>query len=266
MRRRRLYRWIGAGLLVGIGLYFVLDVVSLQYLESRAGAQTARWMSAESAKVRLGSVPFLPGFFAGHTSNVAATINGATAPGGFGVDEISCTAAKVHYSASHMFSLARSLFSTQTNVTLDQPNCVVQIAESDLSDFIKRAVPSVGEVSVKPTGVEIRFDLPQETNGYSSFPSASPAPSPSPSAAPTMSEPARYLPRLDDRRFVLTLVDVSQVPFADRDDARRIENLISLPLVPPSMQRNSNVVLEKGRIEIDSSGVSLTVTLGQAPS
>jgi len=263
MRRRRLYRWVGAGLLVAIGLYFVLDVVSLQYMQSRAGAQVARAMTAESATVKLGSVPFLPGFFAGRISNVSASINGATASGGFGVATIDFTAKVVHFSPRHMLSLARSLFSSKTTVTFDQPFMHVEIAESDLSDFIKHAVPSVGQVQVKPTGIEIRFKIPQPTETFSSF-GPSPSPTPSPKPEDLLTEPARYLPVIQDRHFMLRLIDVSQIGFAYRDDAARIENLISLPPVPSSM--NSDVRLGKGVIVIESSGLKLSATIGEGTS
>jgi hypothetical protein len=262
MRRRRLVRWIGVGVVLVVGLYLVADVVVLQYMQSRAGATVARAMAAQDAKVRLGSIPFLPGFLRGRTSNVSATIDGATAAGGFGVDQIQFSAVSVRYSTWHMFSLSRSLFSTQTKVTFTQPDATVQIAESDLSDFIEHNVPDVGQVAVKATGIEIRFKLaPPATSSF-----ATPSPSPTPRPDQGLTEPARYLPRIDDRRFVITLIDVSQVPFEFRDDAKRIENLISLPPVPLSMSSHTDVRLGKGVIIIDSNGASLTVTLGQGPT
>jgi len=263
MRRRRLYRWAAVGLLLAVGLYFVLDVVMLQYMQSRGGAQVARAMTAQSATVRLGHVPFLPGFFAGRISNVSASIDGATAVGGFGVSTIDFTATAVHFSPGRMFALSRSLFSSRTTVSFDHPFMHVEIAESDLSDFIKHAVPSVGEVSVKPTGIEIRFKLPQPNESFS-FASPSPSPTPSPKPADLLTEPARYLPRIDTGRFVLTLIDQSQIGYTYRDDAQRIQNLISLPPVPTSM--NSDVRLGKGVIVIESTGLKLSVNLGEGTS
>ncbi len=264
MRRRRLVRWIGVAAILVVGLYFVVDVVTLQYLQSRAGAEVARGMAAQGVKVHLGSVPFLPGFLFGHTSNVGATIDGATASGGFGVDQIDFTASTVHYSPSHMFSLARSLFATQTKVTFAQPQCTVQLAESDLSQFIEHNVPDVGQVSVKPTGIEIRFKLPLLPAVTAPTSSPSPSPSPTPKPEDQLTEPARFLPRIENGHFVLTLIDVSQIGTEFRDDAARIENLISLPPVPSSM--NSDVRLGKGVIVIESQGLTLTVTIGEGPS
>jgi hypothetical protein len=264
MRRRRIYRWIAVAVIVLVGLYFVVDVVTLQYMQSRAGAETARGMAAQGAKVKLGSVPFLPGFLFGHTSNVSATIDGATATGGFGVDQIQFSASSVHFSPSHMFSLARSLFSTQTKVTFMQPSCTVQLAESDLSQYIEHTVADVGQVQVKPTGIEIRFKLPLLPPTASPTATPSPSPTPTPSPQVQLTEPARFLPRIENGRFVLTLIDVSQIGAQFRDDASQIENLINLPPVPSSM--NSDVRLGKGVIVIESQGLSLTVTVGQGPS
>lgn len=263
MRRRRLYRWIGVGLVLAVGLYFVLDVVMLQYMQSRGGAEVARGMTAESASVKLGSVPFLTGFLSGRISNVSASISGATAAGGFGVQSIDFTAKQVHFSPRRMFSLARSLFSTRTTVTFNDPFGQVEIGEGDLRDFIKHAIPDVGDVQVKSSGVEVRFKLPRPARTFSSAsPSLSPTPTPNPDDL--LSKPARFLPRIEDRKFVLTLIDVSQIGFDFRDDAARIENLISLPPVPATM--NSDVRLGKGVIVIESTGKTLTVTIGEGTS
>src|SRR3954453_22367551 len=97
MRRRGVYRWAAVGLLLAVGLYFVLDIVALQYMQSRGGAEVARAMTAEGATVKLGSVPFLPGFFSGHLSHVSARIVGPTAAGGFGVQEIDFKAGSVKF-------------------------------------------------------------------------------------------------------------------------------------------------------------------------
>src|ERR1041385_8663432 len=146
MRRRRLYRRAGVALVLLVGLYFVLDVVSLQYMQSRARAGIAHQMTAEDASVKLGSVPFLPGYLSGRISNVSASVTGATGAGGFGVQSVDVRAGQVRFGPGKIFSLARSIFATRTKITLIDPIAIVQIGEADLGNFIKSAIPSVGDV------------------------------------------------------------------------------------------------------------------------
>jgi hypothetical protein len=53
---------VGVGLLVAVGLYFVIDIVTLRYLEARGRDQIVQTMSAEDGSLDLGNVPFLTRF------------------------------------------------------------------------------------------------------------------------------------------------------------------------------------------------------------
>jgi hypothetical protein len=264
MRRRPFVRWVGVAAVVAIGLYFVLDVVALQYMQSRGSAGIAQELAAESATLKLGSVPFLPSYLGGHTNGVEAKVRAATAEGGFGVQSINVRAREMKFSAGKMFSLARSLFSTRTKVTLVEPIALIDIGEADLRDYIIRHIPSVGDVQIKGSGIEVRFNIPQREGISSSTSGPSPSPTATPNAEDLLTKPARYLPRVEARRFVLTLTSVSQVNSRYHDDAFRIERLIKLPMVPAGM--TSDVRLGKGVITLDCEGKAVTLEVGEGPS
>ena len=264
MRRRGLYRWLGVAAVLLVGLYFVFDVVSLQYMQSRAQAQIAAAMSASGAKVKLGSIPFLPGYFDGKLVNVEFNVSGATAQGGFGVSSIDVQASELRFGPGKMFALARSLFATRTKVTLVKPISIVQISETDLSEYIKRNVSTVGDVAVKATGIEIRFKIKPAQHYYGYYYSATPSPTPTPSGQPELTKPARYLPFVENHRLVLSLTTIFGVPYEFQDDAERIQNLIRLPPIPGEL--NSDVHLGKGVIVVESQGPSVTLNVGEGDS
>ncbi len=266
MRSRRL-RWLGVAAIVAIGLYFVADIVALQYLQSRGAGRISQALAAQSSTLKLGSLPFLPSYLGGHLSGVEAKVKDATAKEGFGVQSIDIRASEIRFGPGKMFSLARSLFSTRSKVTLTEPIAIIEIGEQDLSEFIKRRVPRVGDVQVSGSGIEVRFKLPErEANASSSSSgsSSSPSPSPSPSFDELLTKPARYLPRIEGRHFVLTLTSLSQLGFQYRDEALSIEHMIELPPVPAGM--SSDVRLGKGVITIDCEGKTVTLDVGEGPA
>lgn len=251
MRRRGL-RWIVVALVVLIGLYLVGDIVTLQYLENRGGAEIARSMSAEDATVKLGTFPFLPGFLRGRLDNVVVTVQGASASGGLRVEKVEATLGTTEFSAGKLFALARSSFATRTKVTAKDVTGRIVLKEQDLEDYIRNAVPVVGDVQVKSTGLEVRFLKPDIE-----IP---------PTQQPTkedLTPPARYLPFVRDGKLFLSLTGVAQIDPRNRVDASRLEELIKLPRIPsglvPQVSYSDGLVV----IEVQGGQISLTVGEGE---
>jgi hypothetical protein len=249
MRRRR-WRWVGVLLVVVIGLFFVADIVLIQYLESRGGAEIARTMSAEDATVDLGSFPFIPAFLSGERSDVGVFVRGASASGGLRVHSLDVHMETVDFPPAKMFALARSIFATRAEIKAKNPLGIIELIEGDLEVFIRRAIPLVGDVKVKASGVEVRFLKPN----------AEPEDPDNPDEK-LLTKPARFLPRVEDRRLVLDLTSVSQLDARYRADVGRIETLIDLPQVPEGL--TSSVSLRKGVISVESQGAEVTLDVGQ---
>jgi hypothetical protein len=239
---------------VTFGILFALDVVMVQYLESRGAAELARTMAAEDAEIDLGGSPFVPRFFGGNLSGVSVQVRGASASGGLRVRSVEARLAQVSFDASEMFALTRSSFATTSEVTATEPIVIVELAEGDLNDFIRRAVPAVGDVQVKGSGIEVRF-LKEGVD---------PADAVRPSDD-NLTKPARYLPTASDRRLVLSLTSSSQIPSGNRAEAARIEGLIDLPQFPEGL--DPEVSLRDGVIQLEAQGaegVKITKKIGNA--
>jgi hypothetical protein len=250
MRRRR-WRWVTVGIVVLIGLFLVVDIVMLQYIESRGAAEMARTMSAEQAKVDLGGFPFIPRFLGGRLTDITVDVTGASAAGGLRVQSIESRMKEVRFKSGAIFALARSSFATRTKVTAVEPVGIVELGEQDLEDFIKRSVPLVGDLEVKASGIEVFFrpldaDLPD-------------------SAADVVDEltdkPARYLPVIEGGRLALSLVSVSQIQGRFRSEAARLETLIDLPKVPAGL--SPSVSWRDGVVVIEAQGPKVTLTVGE---
>ena len=246
--RRRPLRWIMVGVVLAVGLYFVFDVISLQYLESRGAAELARTMTAEEAKIDLGDIPFLPGFITGKLSRAEIDVRGASGSGGFRVQLLNARMSNVRFSWREMLSLSRSVFSTRTKVKMGEPIGLVEIGQSDLEDFLQRHIPDVGTVRISSAGVEVRFLSKRLKTGIEPTPD-------------DLTEPARYLPRVTDRHIVLSLLGMGQVPERFASSARRVEQVIDLPAIPEGLR--SDVRLGAGVITVEASGRELELTVGE---
>jgi len=249
MRRGRRLRWFIVIALVVIGLYFVVDVAMRSYISSRGADQVARVMSAQDATIKLPGVPFLPGFITGHIGDVEVNVIGASGPGGLRVQSIHARLADLHFSARKVFALARSSFATRTKVTADEPVAIFEIGQGDLEHYLLDMVPEVGNVQVKPTGVEVYFlrDLEE--------------PRPDRPTEKDLTKPARFLPVVEDGKIVLRLVGVAEVPSAMRFAAQRIEHIIDLPPIPQSLR--TDVRLGRGVIVFESTGKQVSLNIGE---
>jgi hypothetical protein len=249
MRGRGL-RWVVVGLVAVVGLYFALDFVTLRYLESRGATEVARAMTAEEAKVDLGSVPFLPGFFSGRLRSAEVNVKGASGAGGLRVQKVTARLRNMRYSWRDMLALSRSIFSTRTRVKMEEPFGLVEIGQSDLEEFVRRQVPVVRELRIDSSGITVRFGVER--------------PSEDGEQAEELTEPARLLPRVQDRRLVLTLVGLSQVPEVFRSAARTLESVLDLPRIPEGLR--TDVRLGVGVIIVEASGRDLELTVGEGES
>lgn len=249
--RRRWRRWVGVGLLLLFGLFLVADVVMVQYLESRGAAELARTMSAEEARLDLGGFPFIPRFIRGRLSDVSGEVRGASAAGGLRVQRVETRMDEVSFSAPEIFALARSSFATKTEVSAEQPIVMLELGEADLEEFIRRAVPVVGDVEVKASGIEVRFIRPDIDPDDIDQP-----------AEEDLTPPARFLPGARDRELRLVLTSVSQIPDAFRAEAARIEGLIDLPRFPKGL--DPDVSLRDGVIVVEAQGAAISVEIGEA--
>lgn len=247
MRGRGL-RWVAVGLVVLVGLYFVLDVVALRYMESRGAREITRAMTAEEGELELGGIPFLPGFITGGLGQAEVRVRGASGSGGLRVQTVRAQMSDLRFSWRDMLSLSRSIFSTRSKVIMKDPFGMIEIAQDDLGDFLKRHVPMIGSVEIRASGIEVRF-LKERLD---------------PGVEPTqedLTEPARLLPRVLDRRISLSLVGIAQVPPALRSHAERLEQVISLPRIPEGLR--TDVRLGDRVFVVEATGAELDLTVGE---
>ncbi len=237
-------------MLVAVGLYFVLDVVTLRYLESRGRDQIVQTMAAEDGSLDLGNVPFLTGFLRGRLGRAEVHIRGASAPGGLRVQNVSVRLDDVRFSPWRVFALARSRFAARSKVTASQPFGSIELAEDDLEDFIQGEVPGIGSVEVKASGIEVYF----LTEGVSLEGDEAPS-------SDELSKPARYLPRVEGRRLVLVPTSLSQIHESFRSEAGRIRNLVQLPQFPDGLR--SDVRLGEGVVVVEVNGAEVELMLGE---
>lgn len=249
VRRTRLYRWLGIGLVAAVGAYFALDVVMLNYVESSGARQLAQGLTGEDAGLDLGGVPFLNSFVAGRRSRATARIRGANAPGGLRVRSISVAATDVRFSPGRVFALVRSRFAARTELAASEAIVEIQLGENDIEDFLEGRLGSDPEVRITPAGVEVAFG-PPDAGG-----SDEPGDEPGRSAA-------RYLPRVEGGVLSLRLVSVARVPPAFREDALRIAELISLPRFPEGLR--ADIRLGDGVIVAEASGRDIRLMIGEA--
>lgn len=250
MRRRR-WRWVGVGLVVALGVFFALDVVFVQYLESRGAAEIARSMAAEDTTVDLGGPPFIPRYVGGTLTDVTVRVKGASASGGLRVQSVEARLGEMDFVPGELFALARSIFATRSEVTAREAFVLLELGEGDLSDYIRRSIPVVGDVQVKASGVEVRF-LKEGID-------------PAEAARPhkrDLTKPARYIPAASDRRLHLILTSSSQVPVRYRAEADRIEGLIKLPRFPEGL--DPEVAIRDGVISVEAQGAKVTQSVGEA--
>jgi hypothetical protein len=251
MRRRR-WRWVGVGIVVLVGLFVVVDIVMLQYIESRGAAEMARTMSAEEATVDLGGFPFIPRFLRGKLTDVTVDVRGASASGGLRVQSIEARMKEIRFKPGDVFALARSSFATRTKVTALEPIGILELGQQDLKDFITRSVPLVRDVVVKSSGIEVFFkprlsaDLPEEAQK---------------ALDELADKPARYLPNVENGQLGLTLVGVSQIDRRFRFDAERLESLIQLPKIPGGLR--PDVSLRDGVVVLQAQGSKVSINVGE---
>lgn len=248
MMRKRPLRWIIVGVVLAVGLYFVLDVIALRYLESRGAAELARTLTAEEAKVDLGDIPFLPGFITGRLSRAEVNVRGASGSGGLRVQSLNARMSGLRFSWREMFALARSVFSTRTKVSMSEPIGLVEIGQSDLEDFLQRHITDVGTVGISSSGVEVRFLEKRLKTGIEPTPD-------------DLTEPARYLPRVTDRHIALILISMGEVPDRFAESARRVGQVINLPAVPEGLR--TDVRLGAGVITVEATGHEAELEIGE---
>jgi hypothetical protein len=237
---------------VTFGVLLALDVVMVQYLESRGAAEVARTMAAEDVTIELGSFPFTPRFFGGKLTNVSVRVRGASASGGLRVQLVEAQMEEAQFNAGEIFALARSSFATKSKVVALGPIGVVELGEGDLNDFIRRSMPIVGDVQVNTSGVAVRFLKPGVEPADPERPSDD-----------EMTKPARYVPRVDDRRLHMILTSASQIPTEYRAEAERLEDIIQLPRFPAGLAP-PNVDVAEDVIVIEAKGEKVTLNVGEA--
>ena len=250
MRRRRGLRWVAVGVLVAVGLYFVADIVTLRYLESRGRDQIVQTMSAEDGSLDLGNLPFLTSFLRGRLDTAEVRIRGANAPGGLRVQTVTAKLNDVRFSPWRMFALARSSFAPRSKVTSSSPIGSIELGEDDLEDYIQGKVPGIGSVDVKASGIEVFF----LTEGVSLADDDTPE-------GDELSQPARYLPRVENGRLVLVPTSLSRIHESFRSEAGRIRNLIELPRFPEGLR--SDVRLGEGIVIVEVNGPDVELMLGE---
>lgn len=253
VRRRLRLRWIAVIALVSVGAYFALDVIALQLHQSRGAAQLARAMSAESASLDLGGIPFLPSYLRGRTETVDVEVIGSTGTGGIRVQEVSARLVDVSYSWPRIWALTRSRFSSRTDVVAGEVTGTLRLSASDLDDYIGRRVPLVDEVRVSSAGIIVFFELLENARGEASEEDGEDQ---------DERARARYLPRVEDGKLAFLLLGTAGLPSVFRQDADRIQDVVDLPRLPDGLR--ADVRLGDGVVIMDVSGLDIEVTIGEA--
>jgi hypothetical protein len=154
----------------------------------------------------------------------------------------------LRFSWREMLSLSGSIFSARTRVRMENPLGLIEIGQADLEEFVRRHVRQVGDLRINASGIEVRFLKKQLEAG------AEPS-------EEDLTEPARFLPRVEDRRIALSLVGVSQIPEPLRRVASRLEEIIDLPRIPEGLR--TDVRLGDGVFVIEATGSELELTVGE---
>jgi hypothetical protein len=196
-------------------------------------------MAAERATVDLGGFPFLTGFLKGRLGRVEVTVTGSSAAGGMRVARVQARFQDARFDRADVMALSRSRFAARTPVRGSEPIGRAEIVAQDLEDFVQSKIPEVEELLIGPSGIEVVFAISEDE----------------------LSPPARYLPRIQDRRLVLLLVGRSGLSRTLVDAAERIERLLDLPPIPEGLQ--SDVQLENGRFVIEATGTQFEITIGE---
>lgn len=238
MRFAKLYRRITLATLVLVGLATGGDVVALRVAESQAAAGFARATAAERASVGLGGFPFMLHLLTGRFPRMdfsATSLSG----GGLRVAGVSARIEDVRFSAREAVALIRSPYARRTKVSATAPLGKLEIAEQDLTDFLRDRVESLRDCRISPSGVEVRFDvagLPEPVS-------------------------VRFLPRIEEQRLVLRLVGVAGLPKQVVERARSVERTLDLPPVPKGLR--VEVTLGNGSIDLEATGPKIEVMIGE---
>jgi hypothetical protein len=246
--RRRLYRRLAVVLVVLVGLYLVVDIVALQYLESRGASELAKGMAAERVSVDLGGLPFLPGLVRGRLRRAEVTVTGATGSGGLRVQTVQARLLDVRFDTGELVALTRSRFSGRTTLRGVEAFGRVEIVEKDLEEYLKRKVPTLQAVKVTSSAVELLFLAPE---GAEDLPAGV--------ELPTIG--ARLLPVVEGRRIVLRLAGVSGLPNELIAKARLATGAIELPPIPAGL--STDLHLGTGVLVVEAAGPEVEIQLGQ---
>lgn len=250
VRRTRLLRWLAIGTVALVGACVALDVVVLNYTESRAASELARGLAGEAATVDLGGFPFVPSFVTGRMGRASGRVRGANAPGGLRVGSISVVATDLRYSPRRAFALVRSRFAARTELRAAEAIVEVHLNEQDIEDHLQSKLAIAPEVRITPAGVEVSYDVPGVT----------PSPSPSDDEQPAAS--ARFLPRMEAGVLSLRLVSIARVPARFREEALRTSELITLPKMPDGLR--ADIRLGDGVIVALAQGRDIAILIGEA--
>lgn len=256
MRSGKLSRRLVVAVILLAGLLGAVDVVALQVFQSRGQAELARGMGAERASIDLGGFPFLPGYLRGELDDVSVEVTGA-AGAGLRVASVELRMAEASFAPGAMFSLLRTRYATRTPVDATEVFGRVEISEGDLEAFLIPREPSITDIRVNPSGIEM------DLTGM-----APPPPEPDQPAPP---EPprARFLPRVEEldvggarvRKLVLRLVGRSSLTPEQVAAAERIEAFVDLPRVPDGLQ--TNVSLGNGVFAVEAAGPTVRLLVGE---
>jgi hypothetical protein len=243
MRRAKLYRLLAFVVILLFGLFVVLDVVVLQVAESKGAAGFARATAAEHVTLDLGGFPFLPGLVTGHLRKVELDAAGLTG-GGLRVQSLTVSLRNVRLDGSGAVALIRSAYAGRTRLRADMPVGRAEVGEPDLDSFVRSKDERVKQVRILSTGIEVTFLVSQ--------PGSQPE---------VVSAPARFLPRVQDRRLVLELIGFAGAPKDLAERARILERSIDLPPIPKQMR--VDVRLFGGKFALDATGPNLDVMAGE---
>jgi hypothetical protein len=239
MRRSRLTRFLVFVALLVLGLGVGLDVVALQLAQSRASAGFAQATAAERATIKLGGFPFVIRLLAGRISRIEVHAIGLSG-GGLRIGRLNARMQDLGFSPAGAISLIRSAHAARTRVTADVVVAQAEILEKDLNDFLRSRVRDFHDLRILPSGIEVRFTLPDGTT----------------------SPPARFLPRIVDGHLVLRVVgEVGVAKVVPEATRAAIEKAIELPAVPPGL--TVEPTLGNGSFTIEASSPRLRLLVGE---
>lgn len=239
MRYSRILRFAGVIATVCLGLLVAADFVALQVAESRASAGFAQATAAERASVTLGGFPFVPRLIAGRVSRVDVRATGVSGSG-MRVARLEASVQDVRFSAGDAVALIRSPHAQSAALRTGQAVARAEVAEDDLEAALRTRLAQLRDLRISPSGIEARLDLPDGS----------------------VSDPIRFLPRVENGRVILRRTGEPELPDSLAGAMRAaFDRALELPAIPQGL--TIAATLGEGTLDLEASAPGLDLSVGE---